>query len=296
MAERRRQLTSSALEDVAQKLRKLPGMLFCSEQAAELLGIHLPAARELLAEMECDERAVRVCRDGWVLTCDYGQGPRCPELVAYLHDMMQHLGAGYYLSYAAAARRHGASHHGVMRQHVNVETADLGELELRSADGPADLAVSFHRIDPLHGRPTTTHSHDLRLSDMAERHVHSEYRDVQLATIETALLDMVERPDRSGGMHNVATLAQAMLFWRLLDPVLLAEASDRYESTVARRTGSMLQQLRGLQHRCSLRPLWRHVRSRSMQPALELHSGKPDASRKPDRWGVTCKLPLDPDF
>ena len=294
MAERRP--VSSALEDAARKLRQLPGMFFSSGQAAELLGLDLPAAQELLAEMERGERAVRVCCDGWVLTCDYGQGPRCPELVAYLHDMMQHLGVGYYLSYAAAARRHGASHHGVMRQHVNVESTDVGVLELRTADGPADLAVSFHRIDPLHGRPTTTHPHDLRLSDMAEGHSQSEFREVRLATIETALLDMVERPDRSGGMNNVATLSQAMLFWRLLDPELLAEASDRYEPTVARRTGSMLQQIRGLQHRINLRPLWRRVRSRSMRPPVEMHSAEPDWRKKPDRWGVTYEYRLDPDL
>lgn len=284
----------STLDDAQRQLSQLPGLFFSSEAAVSHLKIDLRAARELLTEMERHERSVRVCRDGWVLTRDHGQGPRCPELAAYLSDMMNHLDVGYYLSYAAAARRYGASHHGVMRQHVNVEAESLVGLELREADGPDDLAVAFHRIEPQHGRPASEMSVSC-LPSTGEGRPRSEQRTIRVGTTETVLLDMVERTDRCGGIQHVATIASKMLYWRLLDPVLLAEASDLYEPVVARRTGSMLQRIRRFRDRFSLRPLQRQVRSRSMQPTVELHGGKPDTSRTSDRWGVTCKTPLDPD-
>ncbi|MCY4518761.1 MAG: hypothetical protein OXB99_16140 [Acidimicrobiaceae bacterium] len=49
-------------------------------------------------------------------------------------------------------------------------------------------------------------------------------------------------------MSHAAASAVRALFWRRLDSVLLAHASDRYELPVARHAGSMLQQLRGIQH------------------------------------------------
>lgn len=284
----------AVFDDAERRLGRMERTFFSLGTAADRLGVAEREARELLADMEGASRAARVCRDGWVLTWHHGHERRMPDLAAYLDDMMGHLGVGYYLSYAAAASRRGASHHGVMRQRVNVETDDINGLELVAADGPADLAVSFHRIDPSHGRPACP-VQVLCLPPANGDRARSQRRTLRLATAETALLDMVEHPDRCGGMDHVATITRKMLFWGLLHPALLAEASDRYAPQVARRTGSMLQRLRGVQHRISLGPLMRKVRSRPAGHPVEMHSAEPDTSLKPDRWGVTSARPLDPD-
>lgn len=282
------------LDDAERRLGCMERTFFPLGAAADRLGVSEREAHELLAEMEDASRAARVCRDGWVLRWHHGHEREMPELAAYLDDMMRYLGVGYYLSYAAAARRRGASHHGVMRQRVNVETVDLDGLELMAADGPADLAVSFHRIDPSHRRPAGP-VQVLCLPPVNGDRPRSQRRTLRVATTETALFDMVEHPDRSGGMDHVATIARKMLFWGLLHPALLAETSDLYAPQVARRTGSMLRQLRGVQHRILLGPLMRRVRSRSTPPPVEMHSAEQDASLKSDRWGVTYARPLDPD-
>lgn len=287
--------TGPAMFDEAE--RRFGGVertFFSLGEAADRLGVAKSEARELLAGMEGASQAALVCRDGWVLMWHQGHERQMPELAAYLDDMMRYLGVGYYLSYAAAADRRGASHHGVMRQRVNVETDDLVGLELMAADGPADLAVSFHRIEPSHGRPACP-VQVLCLPPAKGGPARSQRRTLRTATTETALLDMVEHPHRCGGMDHVATIARKMLFWDLLHPALLAEASDRYEPQVALRTGSMLQQLRGVQHRIPLGPLMRKVRSRPIGHPVEMHSAEPTTSLKPDRWGVAYVRPLEPD-
>ena len=241
------------MDGAEHRLGNLPRTFFSTETAAAQLEVSVYDARSLLTTMEAHSLTLRVCRDGWVITWHPRAYEReAPSLNAYLDDMMKHLGTGYYLSYAAAAEMRGASHHGVMRQRVNVEvTADeMTALELRQPDGPLDKAISFHPIDPAHGRPVAT-MRTLVLPWQADGAAESVRSNVRVATTETILLDMAESPERCGGMDHIATIAGKMLFWKLLHPRLLADASVHYEPQVARRTGSMLQHIRGIQHRIS---------------------------------------------
>lgn len=289
-----------AFAETERRLSQIGTVFFSTQQAAECLDLNADETRRLLAEMESESLALRVCRDGWVLTWEYrpDEQREAPVPTAYLDDMMRHLGVEYDLSYAAAARMRGASHHGVMCHRVHVEAdseADMDALELRHADGPADLAVVFHRIDPQRNRTVAT----MRTSCSPPSHskiLAPEQPIVRVATMETILLDMMEHPERCGGMDHIATIVVKMLFWNLLHPELLAEASDRYAVAVAQRTGSLLQRLRGIQHRINLRPLMRHVRSRGMRHSVNMRTGEIDRSLKADRWGVTCAEPLDPDL
>jgi len=286
------------MNDAEQQLSRMRGTFFSTETAAKQLGISVDVVRSLLAVMEAHSLTLRVCRDGWVTTWHPRAYEReVPSLNAYLDDMMRHLGVRYNLSYAAAAEMRGASHHGVMGQRVNVEvTADeMTALELRQPDGPLDKAISFHPIDPAHGRSVATMG-TLVLPWQADGAAESVRRNVRVATTETIQLDMVERPDRSGGMDHIATIAVKMLVWRLLHPKLLADAATHYAPQVSRRTGSMLQQIRGIQRRINLRPLWCQVRRRSLTPPVETSSAEIDWHRKADRWGVTHKRKLDPDY
>ncbi len=293
-------MSSQVLDDAEHKLEQLPRTFFSSAAAAKQLWVGVDDARRVLTELERQGRALRVCREGWVLTWRYrpDEERQAPVLDAYLDDMMRRLGVGYYMSYAAAAQMRGASHHGVMRKRVQIEISDdmaMDALELRHADGPVDLAVSFHRIDPQHGRPVTIIQRPVSRPGGGER-ARSARCIVRVATMETALLDMMERPDRCGGTDHIATISVKALFWRLLDPKALAEASERYAPETARRTGSMLEQLRGIQHRINLRPLYRSVRSRGIGSPVEIRTGESDITRRADRWGVTYGVKLNPDY
>lgn len=288
-------MASAVFDDADRLLGQLPGAFFSSETAANCLGVSLDEARALLAGMQRSDGAVRVCREGWVLTVRHRGDQVPPFLTGYLDDMMKHLGVGYYLSYAGAASMRGTSYHGVLRTRANVETGDIDVLELREADGPADLGVRFHPIDPNHGR-AASFLDSRSFVPTGGGHDQIEACRIRVATIETALFDMVEHPDRGASIDDISTIASKALWQGQLDPELLAETSDLYEPQVARRVGSMLQQLRGIQKRINLRPLWHRVRSRPIGPPIEIFSGKIDTARKADRWGITHSRRLDPDF
>ena len=285
----------AAVSETVHRLASGSATFFAVSDAAARLGVSDAEAGCVLAGLEASGEAARVCRDGWVLTWQRSDGLRMPTLDAYLHDMMRHLGVGYYVSYPKAAAWRGATHHGVMRTRVNVETSDLGHLELAEADGPADLAVSFHPIPPGHGRPVAPMR---RLCLPPAEHGSARWvrRTVIVATMETALLDMVERPERCSGMDHAATIAVNMLTRKLLHPGLLAEASDLYEPHVGRRTGSMLAHIKPFWYRFRLGPLRRRVSVRPWQGPVEIQAAAPDTVRRPDRWGVTYRRRLEPDL
>ena len=289
-----RRVTSLAIDDAERKLAQLPRTFFSSEAAAEQLGMSIDDTCALLVKMQAESLALRVCRDNWVLTWPSSNGRRdAPVFTAYLDDMMRHLGVGHYLSYAAAAEMRGAAHHGVMQQRVNVETYDLDALELRNGYGQRDSAVRFHQINPRHGRPVAIMGTLCRPPASNGHASKTERRNARVATAETTLLDMIEHPDRCGGLDHVAEVALEMLSERLLHPKLLAEAAGHYALPVVQRTGSMLRQLRDFRHRVNLRPLMRHVRSRNAGPPVELHVGAADCCGETDRWGVTYARRLD---
>lgn len=288
-------MTSLTLDDAEQRLSRTTRTFFSSATAAQQLGVGVDDARRLLARMEARSLTLRVCRDGWVVTWCFDSDEReAPALVAYLDDMMKHLGTGYYLSYAAAADYRSPFHHESARQRVNVATRDLGALELRHVDGPSDAASRFHQVDPRHRRPVASIGTFCLPPASKGRAAEFERRIVHVATAETILLDMVEHPERCGGMDRVATIALHMLFERQLHPTLLAEASDRYTVQVAQRAGSMLQILRGFPHRINLQPLWRRVRRRTIGRPVEMHNGSVDCVGDADRWGVTYSRRLEP--
>ena len=289
-------MASADLNDADRLLGQLPGAFFSTETAANCLGVSLDEARTLLAGMQCIDGAVRVCRDGWTLTLRRQDGRVPPPLTAYLDDMMRHLDVSYYLSYAAAARMHAVPPRGRgIVERAFVESDELGPLQLREAEGPAYRSVAFYRINSHHGRPSTLlDSHDRVPTGGGQNETAA--CTVRVATIETAILDMVEHPDRDIHIDHIANVMGKALFDKLIDAHRLAEASELYTPQVARRTGSMLQQVRGIQHLINLRPLWRSVRSRHIGPPIEIFSGEIDRTRKADRWGVTHSRRLDPDW
>lgn len=265
------------------------------DTAAAKLGGGRAAAGQMLREMQRTACIQPVCSDGWVPLRNHPHGPRVPHLHSWIDDMMRHLDVGYYISYTAAAEIRGASHHMVLCQHVNVERSDFAGLGLHNTDGPADLSVAYHRIGPAHGRPVST-VRQLGLTLRGDLPSTRHRFDLRVATVETSLLDMVEHPERSGGMDNVATLAWKMIYWRLLDAKALADASDRYPAQVARRTGSLLDRVGSLWRRSRLGPLLRHARQRQLPAPVDLRTGQTESARGADRWGVTTARPLDPDL
>jgi len=133
----------------------------------------------------------------------------------YIDDMMNHMGRGYYVSFLTAAARHGASHHASQLFQVVVDTTtrdrDIGGVHLR-----------FYQSANIDDRPT--------------EQVTSPTGRLTVATPETCLLDLAERPEVGGGLNVILEVVPDLT---IESEALVAAARGRPRAVV-RRCGWIL--------------------------------------------------------
>jgi predicted transcriptional regulator of viral defense system len=133
----------------------------------------------------------------------------------YVDDMMGHMGRRYYVSFLTAAGLHGASHHATQLFQVVVDNTvrdrDVGGVRLR-----------FYRSGRIETRKT-------------ERRT-SPNGVLTIATPETCLLDLAERPDAGGGLNVMLEVVPELE----INPKTLAENARTRPRAVARRCGWLL--------------------------------------------------------
>ena len=213
------------------------GSLFASsEQLCTMLGVTLAQLPAALRRAVARGDFAKVCRGGWIARDDTTKaiGRRLPDLRAYIDDMMGHLGHDYYVGFIAAAAAHGAAHRRFTNT-VVVTSARTAHRRLDTGQRPpvnGSMTVAYlHSKDPLHRGV-----HRRRMPE--SRYLPGTF--VNYSPAEVTLLDMVQRPDRSGGLDHVATCAGDLVFAGALDPAALAEAALAYPQTVRQRCGHIL--------------------------------------------------------
>lgn len=133
----------------------------------------------------------------------------------YVDDMMRHMGRKYYVSFLTAAARHGASHQAsqLFQVVVDVKTRhrDIGGVRLR-----------FYRSAAIDSRPT--------------QQVIASTGLLTVATPETCLLDLAERPDVGGGLNVILEVVPEL---QIRSDALVVAARERPRAVV-RRCGWIL--------------------------------------------------------
>jgi len=182
-------------------------------------------AERATASMEATFRAVHDAKAAGVLFCpakglyvlvppQYRSWGTVPA-DWYIDDMMNHMGRKYYLSFLTAATRHGASHHASQLFQVVVgattRNRDIGGVHLR-----------FYQTADIKNRP-------------AEQATSPTGR-LTVATPETCLLDLAERPDVGGGLNVILEVVPELT---IESDVLLVAARGRPRAVV-RRSGWIL--------------------------------------------------------
>ncbi len=177
----------------------------------------------------------------------------------YIDDMMNHMGRRYYLSFLTAARLHGAAHHASQLFQVVVGATtrdrDIGGVHLR-----------FYQSADIENRPT--------------RQATSPTGRLTVATPETCLLDLAERPGVGGGLNVIMEVVPELT---IESDALVAAARGRPRAVV-RRCGWILSRTHPKLRLDELREL----------AAPDLHNptpllpttGSPQGKTDPD-WGVT---------
>ena len=135
----------------------------------------------------------------------------------YLEDMMRHMGREWYVSFLTAAGRHGASHHATQLFQVvvnkTVRDRDISGVRLR-----------FYQTSAIESRAT--------------EQATSPTGVVTLATPETCLLDLAERPDAGGGLNVILEIVPELV----IDQGKLVECARTRPRAVTRRCGWLLSQ------------------------------------------------------
>jgi predicted transcriptional regulator of viral defense system len=135
----------------------------------------------------------------------------------YLEDMMRHMGRDYYVSFLTAAGRHGASHHAAQVFQVVVDRTvrdrDISGVRLRFYQSSAIETCAAERVTSPGGVIT-------------------------LATPETCLLDLAERPDAGGGLNVILEVVPELV----IDEEKLVEGARARPRATTRRSGWILSQ------------------------------------------------------
>jgi len=184
----------------------------------------------------------------------------------FIDDMMRHLGHPYYVGLLTAAARHGASHH---PSHV-FQVVSSSRVRDREVGG---VRLRFYQA-----------------SDIAERPVVEQIGPtgrIIVATPETCVLDVAERPAQAGGIQTIVELLGELP----IDGEALVEAAATRPRSVVRRAGWLLEYTDPGRRLKALRALARADEG----DRTPLVPGGGRRGRTDQRWGVVVNTQLEPE-
>ena len=155
------------------------------------------------------------------------------------------------------------------------------------------VAVSAPVQDRTLGRVRLQFATRARVVDVPREQRTAPTGRVWVATPATTALDLVDDPDRSGGLSNAATVLAELADDNRLTGDALAEAAGHFPITTIRRLGRLLDTLDlpaltgGLQQLAS-----EHRRA----PITALDRRSPPDGQIDHRWRVAVNTQLDPDL
>ena len=186
----------------------------------------------------------------------------------FIDPMMRHLGRYYYVALLTAAAQHGASHQAAQTFQVvtdrHVEDRDFDRVRLRFQTSALAAQTPVEQVNT----PTGT---------------------MAVSTREATAGDLVERPGKSGGLSNVATILREI---GELDGAELARLSALRPRTHARRLGWLLTKFRGDVETNSLRA----VADPGKGAPIPLAAGGSPQGTVDEDWGVIVNTEVEPDI
>lgn len=186
----------------------------------------------------------------------------------FIDPMMRHLGRRYYVGLLSAAAQHGASHQAAQTFQVvtdrHVEDRDFERVRLRFQTSALVEQTPVEEVNT----PTGT---------------------IAVSTSEATVGDLVERPEKSGGLSNVATILREI---GELDGAELARLSALRPRTHARRLGWLLTKFRPDVETSSLRV----IADPGKGAAIPLAAGGPPRGTVDEDWSVIVNAEVEPDI
>lgn len=269
--------------DVAQvvgsnvEIRMLPDALlsagvhaFTTEDAARAAGIKPDSARPALARLIRNRLAFSPARGLYIPIPPEFRSWGAVPATWFVDALMAHLGRAYYVGYLSAAEVHGAAHQRpqVFQVVVDKDVRDrsFGRVRLSFITNREAASLPSKR----HNTPTGT---------------------MVVATPELTAMDLANRPDLGGALHNVATVLIELADDGKLDDAALATLVPRFPIAAGRRVGWLVEQFT----EARLDALAGAVASATEEPStLDQHGerrGKVDR-----RWRLRVNTVVEPDL
>ncbi|MGH9226514.1 MAG: type IV toxin-antitoxin system AbiEi family antitoxin domain-containing protein [Acidimicrobiales bacterium] len=242
---------------------------FTTADAAAAAGIKQDSARPALARLVRNRLAFSPARGLYIpIPAEFRSWGAVPALW-FVDPLMAHLDRAYYVGYLSAAELHGAAHQRPQSLQVVVER-DL-----------QDRSFGRVRLRFITNRDA---------GDLPTVRQNTPTGTALVSTPALTALDLGNRPDYGGALHNAATVLVDLARGGQLDDAELATLSRRFPVAASRRVGWIIEHHTGL----VLDALARAVGAASDEPSkLDPHG--PRRGMVDRRWGLRVNADIEPD-
>ncbi|MGH9008580.1 MAG: type IV toxin-antitoxin system AbiEi family antitoxin domain-containing protein [Acidimicrobiia bacterium] len=242
---------------------------FTAKDAAEVAGIKPSSAWPALARLARNRLAFSPARGLYVpIPPEYRSWGVVPA-AWFIDALMGHLGRDYYVGYLSAAEIHGAAHQRpqvfqVVVDH-DVRDRSFGRVRLRFITNRDMASLPSLRRNT----PTGT---------------------MAVSTPALTALDLANRPENGGALHNVATVLIELAEDGKLDDAALAELVARFPLAASRRVGWIVEHFTDVR----LDHLADAILADGDRPSkLDQHG--PRRGKVDPRWRVRVNTVVEPD-
>ncbi len=243
---------------------------FTTEEAEAILGIGRQAALAALARLQRRGAVFSPAKSLYVIVPPEHRNTGAPPAEWFVDPMMRHLGRPYYIALLTAAAFHGASHQAPQVFQVMTDFASsLGTRQF------GRQRLRFYSSKNVSTDPT------------GQITVPTGY--ATLATKETTVVDLVDRPRDAAGYDNIATILREL---GTLEGSALARTASRRGRAVVRRIGWLVERFGQID---DLEALRQAARVDLGEPAL-LDPAGPKHGRADRDWAIRVNRTVEPDI
>lgn len=259
------------------EIAKLPDALlsngvhvFTVDEAARAAGIKRESAWPALARLIRNKLAFSPARGLYIPIPPEFRSWAAVPAAWFVDALAAHLGRAYYVGYLSAAEVHGAAH---QRPQV------------------FQVVVDKDVRDRSFGRVRLTFITNREAASLPSKRHNTPTGTMAVATPELAAMDLANRPELGGALHNVATILIELANDGKLDEEELAKLVPRFPVAASRRVGWLVEQFTDVR----LEALATAVASASGEPS-KLDQHRERRGNVDRRWHVRVNTVVEPDL
>lgn len=243
---------------------------FTTEEAHEALGVSLPAVRAALRRLKRRGEIADPHRSFHVIVPPEYRRLGCLPPEQFVPQLMEHLGAHYYVALLSAAQLHGAAHH-------RPQSFQVMATKNRRPITCGEVRVEFVARKSLERTPTM------------ER--NTPRGRLRVSSPEATALELVGYADQCGGLDNVASVLSDLA--DLLDVSKLIEAARLGPMAWVQRLGYLLEVT---EHGEIADPLTEYVRNHATVVAPLVRKRPITYAPRLERWKLAINAHVEPDL